>query len=293
MDKAARQALKQEVRRDHRQAIQKLYTHLNAEAPQFNDLVLLESQERELEIKFGRGLLTNEEYHVRKNKLRQALIHLIDQVGADDSGHLPASMQAVAARHLDFSRFPWQEKTPFFLETFDLESVKAFENYQEEKWSARLAAGLYTLENKADAKAVKYHYLKIDDREMAPLPVAVEVKVASAQQYPSPSGGLIFCFDRSTAYYYAFIVSNDRQFTLWRKSARGYRTLISGRSAKVVPHEFNRLGIIRSKREIYLFINDQFERKVKESEYQTGDSGIIAVGQGQFVFDNLAFYEGI
>jgi hypothetical protein len=138
---------------------------------------------------------------------------------------------------------------------------------------------------------VKYHYLNIDERNMAALPVAVEAKVESTQQYPSPSAGLLFCYDRQSSFYYAFIVDNERQYTLWRKGEQGYRTVVSGRSSRISPHEFNRLGVIRTDPYIYLFINDQFERKVEESTILAGDTGIIAVGQGAFTFDNLAFFE--
>lgn len=41
----------------------------------------------------------------------------------------------------------------------------------------------------------------------------------------------------------------------------------------------------------YLNINEQFERKVEDKVLLTGDSGIIAVGQGRFTFDNLAFFD--
>jgi len=50
------------------------------------------------------------------------------------------------------------------------------------------------------------------------------------------------------------------------------------------------LGFIKSNGFIYLFINDKFLRRVQENSIENGDSGIIAFGVGEFVFDNLSFY---
>ncbi len=194
--------------------------------------------------------------------------------------------------NLDLKDFPWVDKSPFFLETFDATNFDSqiFRNYDEDLWSGKTERGVYKLENEIDENAVRYHYLTIDDQDMSEFPTAIEVKVEAENIYPTPSGGLVFCFDEITKFYYAFIVGNNREYKLWLKGDKGYKTIISGRSNKIYPNEFNKIGVIRSGSSIYLFINDQYERKVKDDTLGKGDVGIIAVGKGAFIFDNLSLY---
>lgn len=257
-------------------------------------LLMLQSRYNHLEAQFAQKMLTNEAYQVERSQLNKAVINFIDELEEADLSQmeLPVPTGYDSPRlPFQYQRFSWQEQTPFFLEAFDMQRNKVFRSYEEPVWSAWLEQGVFQMANQTEPNAVRYHYLNINDRNMVDVPVAVEVKVVSEQQYSHPSGGLIFCFDRSSAFYYAFIIDNQRQFTLWRRGEGGYRTIYAGRSTKISPSEFNRIGVIRTDPYIYLFINDEFERKVEDSVLLNGDSGIIAVGQGTFTFDNLAFFD--
>ena len=294
MLKTLQSKLKRTSALDLRAGLQQLEQVLRENRPVFNRLLLLQSRYNHLEAQFAQKLLTNEAYQVERSQLNKAVISFIDELEAADLAQteltVPTSYDSPRLP-FQYQRFSWQEQTPFFLEAFDTGGNEVFRSYEEPIWSARLEQGVFQMTNQTEPSAVRYHYLNINERDMVDVPVAVEVKVQSGQKYPNPSGGLLFCFDRSSAFYYAFIIDNQRQFTLWRRGEGGYRTIFASRSTKIIPSEFNRIGVIRTDPYIYLFINDEFERKVEDKVLLTGDSGIIAVGQGSFTFDNLAFFD--
>ena len=192
----------------------------------------------------------------------------------------------------DLSNLSWSGLTPMFIESFDFKNsvTKVFSNYEEKVWQGRLEAGVFKLLNHKDASAVKYHYLNINNQEMAALITSVEVSMIDAEKENSGCG-LLFCYDEAASSYYAFQLNHNGQYRLWLKDANGYKVLVSGRSKLIIPNEFNKLAFVKENGSIYLFINDQFLKKVNDNTLTSGHSGVIAFSTGQFEFDNLAFYQ--
>jgi len=188
--------------------------------------------------------------------------------------------------------YPWPDQHPFFIETFDATIVEncVLKSYKEDIWEATIETGIYKMSNQIDPVAVKYHYIQIEELEMSEHPISVEVKIEAQEQYPKPSAGIISCFDPLTTQYYAFIINNAQEYHLWKKDVKSYLSVFSGRTNQINPIGYNKLGFIKEKNNIYLFVNDKYVKKIQDSSLQVGDSGIIAVSTGNFFFDNLAIY---
>lgn len=315
--------LKKELTRNIGQAIDTVEKTLMVDSLIYNEVVFLKSRYYNSKTAHAKGVIKDEDYRVLLNQDMQYLIDLIDKVGENDldldvvevyfadhgiefvgpdnkeAQETPLAFGASApilvkeeGASRNLADFKWMEENPFYLESFDSTAHKApvFQNYQEELWSGKIGNGYYQLENCVDEIAVRYHYLSLNGLDMTLLPTTVEVKINTAGDSPGATCGLIFCFNHETRYYYAFIVGNDGEYKLWLRGEGGYKTIISGRSNLLTPGRFNKIGVIKSGHLIYLFINDNYLRRVEDTTLSSGDSGIIALGKGQFLFDNLTFY---
>lgn len=316
--------LKKELTRNIGQTIENVEKTLKVDRLIYNDLIFLKSRYYNSKTAHTKGVVKDGDYRILLNQDMQYLIDLIDKVTENDLNFdavetyfaehgiefvRPESQELKEAplifgvsapirrkeeiKSRNFAEFKWMEENPFYLESFDSTAPQApvFQNYQEELWSGKVVNGYYQLENRVDDIAVRYHYLSLNGLDMSHLPATIEVKINTVGDYPGPTCGLIFCFNHETRYYYAFIVGNDGEYKLWLKGEGGYKTIISGRSNLLTPGRFNKIGVIKSGQLIYLFINDNYLRRVEDMTLSGGDSGIIALGKGQFLFDNLTFYK--
>lgn len=256
----------------------------------YNRYLLLLSRHNDIKAHQIEGLLTIDDYRAERNQIVHAAIQLVDELDRQAGTDRPHATTPGAA--IDLRHFSWKDQQPFFLETFDASKPTnaVFQHYDEAQWQARLAEGIFQLKNTVSADAVKYHYFSVNDHEMSLLPVAVEVKVEPRHTHPQPAAGLIFCFDRDSRRYYAFCVGNDRSYYVWRKDDKAYTPLFSGRNSLLQPDAYNKTAIIRDGASIYLFINDEHIKTVQDSQLTNGDTGIVAMGMGNFYFDNLAVY---
>ncbi len=324
MIKKYRLQLKKELTKNIGQAIQNIEKTVQVNSPIYNELIFLQSRFYDSKTEQAKGTIREADYRVLLNQDRQFLIDLIDKITEHDLnldeaaayfehndlefirpekqeptarlmafGASPTIPQKGQADSQNIADFKWREESPFYLDSFDANTATTpiFRTYEEELWSGKMTNGCYQLENRADELAVRYHFLNLNGLDMSLLPTTIEVKINADDHYPEPSCGLICCFHPTTKYYYAFIVSNNGEYKLWLKGEGGYTTLIAGRSNLIRPNSFNKMGFIRSQQHIYLFINDSYLRRVEDRTLASGDSGIIAVGKGQFQFDNLTFYK--
>jgi hypothetical protein len=202
------------------------------------------------------------------------------------------------------SPISWDELQPLHFESFDevdadtddLETLKEKLNevwlpYQEEIWSATISDGVYKLTNKTEVTAVKYKYLRIDNNDMAEYPVSVEIKTDLAMGTFLSGGGLIYRYDRESKDYYVFSLSKGDKFSFYIRQGGVYTPLYSGRSEYIQPDKFNKLAIFSKEFTFSLFINDHLVKTIRDSAFSTGDIGIVAMGMGEFFFDNLTVYE--
>lgn len=259
----------------------------------FNRYLLLLSRYTEIKLQQLDGRLTIDDYRTERNQIVHAAIQLVDELEREADAAVLHHANPSAA--IDPRHYLWKDQQPLFLETFDASrpNHSVFQDYDEAQWRARLTEGTFRLRNTDSAVAVKYHYFTVNEQEMSEFPVAVEVKVDPLHTHPQPAAGLIFCFDRDSRRYYAFCIGNDRSFFIWRKDEDAYTPLFSGRSNLIQPDAYNKIAVIKAGESIYLFINDEYMKTVRDGRVTAGDSGIVAMGMGTFCFDNLAVYPAL
>ncbi|HEX8179478.1 MAG TPA: TIR domain-containing protein [Pyrinomonadaceae bacterium] len=198
----------------------------------------------------------------------------------------------------------WGELQPLYFESFDAADANIDDPavlrqkfpplwlpYREDIWLSTITGGAYMLINSVDPKAVRYKYLRINDEDMSEAPVSVEVKVKLSKKDFLSGAGLIYRFDRESKNYYVFMLSGENKFAFYLRSNGVYTPLYSGRSNVIQPDQFNKIAINSSGTSFDLYINDSFIKAIKDSGLMKGDVGIIAMGKGEFSFDNLAIYE--
>ncbi len=294
-----KKSLKQKVAQNLEKGLELLGQYIDEDSPLFNEYVLLQRRFNDVRKQHLSGMITDNVFNVEKNRASSMALVLIDTLDRQEDttsvlGSLPGQPAYAPGSMQESPRsYPWKDKHPFFIETFDSPNPGSsiFTNYEEGCWKAQRGNGVFQLTNTGDAQAVKYHYLNLDNKEMSQFPISLEVKIDTPSDiYPKPACGLIYCFGRDSRRYYTFHINNDKEFFFWRKDTGSYITVYSGRSGLIQPGEFNRLALIKERGTIYSFINDEYVKSVKDDQLENGDSGLIALGKGNFYFDNLAIY---
>ncbi len=285
--------LKQESIQDLGRAMAQMKAQLQVTASLFNDLLLLQSRYRLLEKEYRLGIIDQAVYQVNFSQIQSGFFHLVDQMQPKD---LVQPKPEPTERRIDREtarNFPWHAKRPYWMKSFNDAKDKdgIFESYEEETWLARYSGGGYALINTTSSTAIRFVYLWIGDRDMAQSPMSLEVQLQKEDGSSTNGIGLCYCYSKQTGHYYAFTINNQREYKLWLKDESGFNPILSGRSSSIQPNGFNRLGIVKEQDHLFLFINDQFVREIKEGSLSSGDAGILASGIGEFFFDNLAFFD--
>lgn len=198
----------------------------------------------------------------------------------------------------------WADLQPLYFESFDgadaeVDDPDALRRKthsmwwpgEDEVWSSTMTGGVYVLRNNKDPAAVRYKYLRVNESDMSGLPVSVEVKADLTDGAFYSGAGILYRFGRDTKFYYAFTISSGDRYVFYKRNEGGYVPLYSARSGAIRGGEFNKLALASSGALFNLFINDTFVKTIKDVEFGGGDVGIIAIGAGEFLFDNLTVYE--
>jgi hypothetical protein len=188
----------------------------------------------------------------------------------------------------------WSDLQEISIESFDV-PYPGIENlwptFKDAKWSGGIAAGKYYLTNATDAAAINYIWqqLKVDASN---LPVTADISFADSKTNASFSAaGLLYRFDPRSKYYYAFCIDQDGLYTFYRRDDNGLNTVSSGRSQRIDGQIETRLGIIGVGGELRLYINNSLVKVVQDEALKSGLAGVIALGIGEFRFDNFTVYK--
>jgi hypothetical protein len=190
------------------------------------------------------------------------------------------------------SRVDWRALRTVYLETFDWPAslTNVWLQEQQPKWTLDAADGVYRLANSAYPDDAKYIHLRADSVDVANTPISVEVRLDDTAHSQFSAAGLLYRFDRQTKFYYAFMLAAGGQIIFYRRNAGGYRALHAGRLDDWRAGDFNRLGIVGNGAALGLYVNDRWVKTIENAEFQSGDTGIIAMSTGTFSFDNFAIY---
>jgi hypothetical protein len=204
-----------------------------------------------------------------------------------------SSTQGIRRKH----PISWIELQPEYYETFDIidENPKGIVDdvwlpHKEQIWESIIAEGSYRLHNSTDSTAVKYIYVKPREQDISNAPVSVEVKSNVSGKVVFTGAGLIYRFDTQSRFYYAFTLTEGERMAFYKRSAGGFKVLYSGRSNIIDSNHLNKVGLVGDGSLFYLYINDTLVKTIKDAELERGSTGIIAMGRGEFLYDNFTIY---
>lgn len=200
-----------------------------------------------------------------------------------------AARPKLAVPHGPSRPMDWSQLQPFHFESFDGPTSGLWAPFREEKWTADLRDGKYVLSNYTDRVAVKYLYFQINNEDMSHCAISIDV-MSALREPPSLAGaGLIYRFNRKTNNYYAFTLRYDKYIFSCRQDG-SYRPLFSGRITGLDSNCLNTIAMFGKASTFQLYVNGQLVRIIENADIDSGDVGIIAMGMGDFFFDDLAVY---
>lgn len=250
-----------------------------------NDVLSLMSRYENLQNRNIKGVISIEDYNIGEAKIIDSILQLKARY---EKSYIENKI-LYKSEIENFDEYEWTKKPPVAIETFDYFKESTFRNYDDGIWEGILDNGTYILKNRRKQNAVKFHYLNIGQPNMADLPTTVEVQLRNTS--PISSCGLMFCYSNVPKEYYAFTINNEGEYKLWIKATHGIKPIFSEKTGHITKDKANKIGFVKSNEFIYLFVNDKCIRRIQENYRNNGDSGIVAIGMGEFIFDNLSFYK--
>jgi hypothetical protein len=167
-------------------------------------------------------------------------------------------------------------------------------------WRGSIRGGVYRLSNTTDPTAVRYGYVGLSKAAGSPLDdlsstrASVEVGIGEQNIGPFTAAGLLFRFDRSRRFYTGLVLSrptggSDRrgQLQLVRRDAQGLGLTPLGGADGIDASKRVTLAITGRGESLDLFVNDELFRSVPAPGDMRGDPGLLAIGTGDFEFDDF------
>ena len=166
-------------------------------------------------------------------------------------------------------------------------------------WRGGIREGVYRLANSSDPSAVRYGYVGLGDGvgaldDLTDARVSVDVRVGERDSCPFTSAGLMFRFDRERRLYTGLVLTRQvrgresrGQLQLVTRNDRGFGLMPLGSPSRFDASRTVTLGIIGRGDVLSLFVNDEPFRSVPAPAGLRGDPGLLALGTGEFEFDNF------
>lgn len=166
-------------------------------------------------------------------------------------------------------------------------------------WRGSIRDGVYRLENGRDPNAIRYGYVGLGTpagplEDLSDARVSVDVRVGDRETCPFTSAGLMFRFDRLRRFYTGLVLTRHlrggasrSQLQLVTRSEHGFALQPLNAPGKVGSTDVSTLGIVGRGDLLDLFVDDQKWCSVAAPSGLRGDPGLLAVGTGQFEFDNF------
>lgn len=161
---------------------------------------------------------------------------------------------------------------------------------EEETWGGRLENNTYVLANPSDEGSIRYYYImKLPAQSNGDLTNAtVSVDVGGTFETEVSGSGLIFRFDPQRKFYFALLVKKDGSYSFIKRDEGGFNEVMGGSIAKAGKGGMNRLMMQGEGKNVALYVNREKIGGFENENFQSGGVGIIAVGTGKYIFDNLA-----
>jgi hypothetical protein len=166
-------------------------------------------------------------------------------------------------------------------------------------WRGNIRGGMYRLTNTMDTSAVRYGYIGLGKAD-APLDdlsnvrASVDVRIGGQHIGPFTGAGLLFRFDRLRRFYSGLVMSrygsggdNRGQLQLVRRDQQGLGLTPLGAPPGLDAAKAVRLAIAGRGELLELSVDDHVFRSIPAPGDMRGDPGLLAIGTGEFEFDNF------
>jgi hypothetical protein len=166
-------------------------------------------------------------------------------------------------------------------------------------WRGSIRGGVYRLSNLSDMEAVRYGYVGLGRNEgplddLSDVRAAVDVQIGGEHIGPFTGAGLLFRFDRSRRHYTGVVLarspggsSNRGQLQLVRRDGKGFGLIPLGGPPALNASKRVRLAITGRGESLDISVDDQLFRSVAAPGDMRGDPGLLAIGTGEFEYDNF------
>jgi hypothetical protein len=231
--------------------------------------------------------------------LAQATQAMASQLAGARLEDVKASRQ-LASQRLNAENIAWKYLQPVYVESFnvpttDPATVRSFVNPAwllppGDDWSATVADGAYTLENRASPKAVHYLHFRVRCDDSINHPASVEVRLDDRADNGIGDAGLLYRFDPNTHRYYMFTLGRGGRLAFSKRNQAGFRTLYAEALKSLDATRLNRLAIVGTDAAMFLYVNNSLVKVIEDSELRGPSSGVVAIGIGRFTFDNFTIY---
>jgi hypothetical protein len=182
-----------------------------------------------------------------------------------------------------------------FNESFD-ETVPPAEMFQGQLlvgdvdgWTGEVKKGTYFLIDRETPDATKVIVL--------PKPVAGAAKIAVTVfgqfQGEKAGAGLVYGYQPDRGYY-AFVVTPNKGYTLYRGGADGLQPVSEGSNKAIEVASVNRLSVEIEGSEAILSVNGErvYGHTAGDGAPLQGQVGIVAIDRGAYSFDNFTLAQG-
>lgn len=166
--------------------------------------------------------------------------------------------------------------------------VEALTTPPGDDWQARVEDGVFVLENRSAAGAVRYYDFNRTGPGGAPaLQTEASVSVSGDFEGEAAGAGLLARFDPETRTYYAFVRTADG-VALYKRGPERFSRLMNldgpvrGADGPVT------LGMRLTPEGTQLFVNDRSIGTVSSQDVQGDRFGIVAIDRGTFRFDDFS-----
>lgn len=155
-------------------------------------------------------------------------------------------------------------------------------------WLGAMTDGTYLLQNRTGAGEIQYGYVEIADPAVRAVAVSVRVRLSLAA--PGARIGLLVRFDPASATYLAVALDRRGGVALVERTAAGWSEVVTFDPPPAYSAGWHKLGVLPAGDALDLYVDDARLDRVEPRAMPGRATGLIAVGIGDFEFDDFATY---
>jgi hypothetical protein len=157
-------------------------------------------------------------------------------------------------------------------------------------WEAAIDDGDYVVENHSDDDSIRYVQLSLnnDGKPIDTSVSSVDVDVDGTFEGEEAGAGILYRFDPDTQTYLAFVLTKNGYMIL-KRGEDGVQTISQGAAAHPSDGATLEVNTLDSGA-LEFRVEDKVVATIPGDEFKGSHVGMVAVGRGEFDFDNFQVY---